>query len=52
MMTRLFFAIFGPPQQCAKLGLLQMEVGESVVGLSTEVKNQGVLTNTLTSSLI
>ncbi len=40
---RTFFAIFGTPQQCAKLGPLQMEVGESVVGLSKEVKNLGVI---------
>ncbi len=37
------FDIFGTPQQCAKLGRLQMEVGESVVGLSKEVKNLGVI---------
>ncbi len=37
------FAIFGTPQQCAKLGPRQMEVGESVVGLSKEVKNLGVI---------
>ncbi len=37
------FAICGTIQPCAKLGPLQMEVGESVVGLSKEVKTLGVI---------
>ncbi len=37
------FAIFDTPQQCAKLGPLQMEGGESIVGLNMEVKNLGVI---------
>ncbi len=37
------FAIFGTPQDFAKLGQLQMEVGESVVVLSKEVKNLGAI---------
>ncbi len=37
------FAIFVTPQQCAKLGPFQIEVGENVVGLSKEVKNLGVI---------
>ncbi len=37
------FTIFGSTQQCANLRPLQVEVGESVVGLSKEVKSVGVI---------
>ncbi len=37
------FTFFDTPQQFAKLGPLQMEVGENVVGLSEEMKHLGVI---------
>ena len=37
------FTVFGTPQQLAKLGPLQFEIGGSTIILSSEVKNLGVM---------